>query len=109
MNKNKSKMLCELKTDGILLHYKFNGKMMDYLTKLSFTNARIIFMFRSRMFTTKGNFKSNWEDVTCWHCGQLDTGEHLFNCSGYSDLVTAEVNYEMYFTLDVNIRHRYTK
>ena len=96
------KMIAEVKTGGILLNFQFNGKMMKYLTELPFENARIVFMFRAKMFKTKVNYKTNWDDLACMHCGQLDTDEHLFKCSGYSDLITNDVHYAMFFILTVD-------
>ena len=48
------KMLTESKTDRLLLHnFHFDGKMQKYLTELPFEEARVVFMFRVRMFPTR--------------------------------------------------------
>ena len=58
-------------------------------------------MLRARMFPTRVNFPNRWSaSKNCVYCTQLDTDEHLFQCSGYSDItVGKDVAFEMFFVL----------
>ena len=70
------------------MDFTFDGKMKVYLVELPFLEARIIFMYRSRMFPTRVNFPNRWSKSTkCKFCTKLDTDEHLFKCGGFVDLV----------------------
>ena len=77
------------KTDILLLSFSFDRQMKRYLYELPFPEARIIFMFRCRMFPTQTNFPGRWStNSMCRMCRQLDTDEHLFTCAGYADIVS---------------------
>ena len=90
------------KTDKMLLGFSFDGKVKDYLLELPFQEARIIFMFRSRMFPTRTNFPNRWStSLKCKYCCNLDTDEHLFKCCGYADLIgEVGVTADCFFLLD---------
>ena len=90
------------KTDNMLLGFSFDGKVKDYLLELPFQEARIVFMFRSRMFPTRTNFPNRWsKSLKCKYCCSLDTDEHLFQCCGYADLIgDVGVTADWFFVLD---------
>ena len=88
----------------ILLNFSFDGQIKNYLTVLPFQEARIVFMFRARMFPTKVNFPNRWTSSSlCAYCCSLDTDEHVFQCCGYQDLCESSVTCEMFYTLDCSI------
>ena len=94
-------MLKGSKTDQLLMNYTYNGHMKEYLLRLPFKEARIIFMWRARMFPTKCNFPNRWStSKLCNFCCSLDTDEHLLDCCGYIDLNQGKVNPEMFWRLD---------
>ena len=102
----KKKLLREMlkgsKTDAMLMNFHFNGKMIGYLYELPFTKARIVFMFRARMFPTRTNFKERWTTShNCAYCNRLDTDEHLFTCWGYMDLVNGMIDHTIFYHLNV--------
>ena len=88
------KMMEVSKSDNLLLQdFKFDGKMQDYLLQLPFEEARVLFMLRSRMFPTKGNFKGRWSsDDECEFCSLPENDKHLFACPAYLDM-TSDLNY----------------
>ena len=95
------KMLVGSKTDAVLFNqYKYDGKTKKYITELDFEDARIIFIFRYRMFPTRANYPGRWSNMYCNICGQTDNDEHLFSCPGYIDLIPEDVHYKMFFALD---------
>ena len=99
----KESMLLGSKTDNMLANFKFSGKMLDYLSNLSFAEGRIIFMFRSRMFPTRVNYLDRLStSLNCKYCSLRDTDEHLFSCWGYLDLVN-NIDYSMFHRLDVSM------
>ena len=82
------RMSMSSKTDHLLLSFSFNGRMKRYLLELPFEEARVLFMYRCRMFPTQTNFPNRWSDsLLCRLCRKLDTDEHLFSCCGYADIV----------------------
>ena len=82
------RMALTSKTDRILLGFSFNGKVKKYLLELPFQEARVVFMYRSRMFPTRTNFPNRWSNsLNCRYCRCLDTDEHLFRCCGFIDIV----------------------
>ena len=85
----------------MLRNFSFDGKIKPYLMKLPFEEARIIFMFRARMFPTRTNFPNRWSSSgACVYCCKLDTDEHLFKCCGYEDCYEESINYEVFLKLD---------
>ena len=83
------RMSTSSKTDKLLLSFSFDGQIKRYLYELPFQEARIIFMFRCRMFPTQNNFPGRWSTKSlCRLCCQLDSDEHLFTCCGYADIVS---------------------
>ena len=94
-------MMLGSKTDNILLHFNYEGKMKMYMRELSFQEARCIFMFRARMFPTRVNFPNRWsKSMNCVYCNNLDTDEHLLNCSGYIDITAdSNISFNMFFEL----------
>ena len=96
-------MMLGSKTDAMITNFCYNGKM-SYLCDLPFESARIIFMFRSRMFPTRVNFPERWCDgINCIYCGKMDTDEHLFTCWGFVDITANggnEVDHNMFYKLD---------
>ena len=95
------------KTDAMITNYLYSGKMLHYLSDLPFSEGRIIFMFRCRMFPTRVNFPERWtSDLKCVYCCCLDTDEHLFTCWGYVDItegcnIDPSVFYGLEATMDV--------
>ena len=58
--------------------------MQPYLvTKaLSLQEKQILFKFRTYTYECKANYKNKFHaDLKCIDCGQLDTQEHIFDCS----------------------------
>ena len=94
-------MLKGSKSDNVLMNFNYDGKMLWYLRELPFVKARIVFMFRARMFLTRVNFQERWTtSKNCMFCGILDTDEHLFTCWGYMDLLDGMViDHNMFYNL----------
>ena len=96
------KMMVESKADRVLLNgFNFDGKMKEYLSKLPFYEARVVFMLRARMFPTKENFHGRW-GTECRFCSNVESDLHLFSCAGYKDLLDG-TNFDMFMTLDCTI------
>ena len=96
-------MLKGSKTDKMLLNYHYDGHMKDYLKTLPFDEARVIFMWRSKMFPTKCNFPDRWSNSKlCNFCCSIDTDEHLLDCCGYMDIHQGKVNPEVFWSIDGN-------
>ena len=92
------------KTDGMFLHFNYDGNMKTYLLKLPFEEARMILMFRARMFPTRTNYPHRWSNTDeCTFCCKLDTDQHIFTCCGYEDLMRSSVSYKMFMTLDCSM------
>ena len=86
------------KTDDFLTNFSYNGRVKDYLLKMPYEEARIIFMWRSKMFPTKCNFPNRWSSSKlCDFCLGLDTDEHLLQCCGYMDLHQNKLNNQMFW------------
>ena len=96
------KMLEESKTRNMLMNFDFNGKVKKYLTVLPFQKARIIFMFRAKMFLVKANYPGRWNSGDCYFCKKLDSDIHLFSCYGYSDIVKSEWKPELFYSLNAD-------
>ena len=89
------------KTDELLLNnFQYNGKIKKYLVDLKFDEAKVIFLFRTRMFPTRANYPGRWSSIDCKFCGNIDNDKHLFRCPGYVDLMSQDTNYEMFFKID---------
>lgn len=101
----KKKMIVGSKSSKIISkEFRFDGEMKLYLQKLSFKEARLIFMIRSGMMPTKTNFEGRWKgDARCIFCSNEDNDEHLFTCPGYVDLIPEEINYDMFFDDNTSI------
>ena len=94
------RMLLSSKMDRTALNeYSYDGKMMQYLYDLEFTEARAIFMTRYRRWPTKRNFPGRWDGFTCNFCNLEDTDEHIFKCPGYKDIMddNTQVVYSMFW------------
>ena len=92
------------KTDALLLNFSYDGKAKNYLLKLPFHEARMIFLLRSRMLPTKVNFPSRWSlSLLCNYCCQKETDEHLFWCCGYFDLHKGELDHATFINLDCDM------
>ena len=97
-------MLKGSKTDQLLMNFTYNGHMKEYLVKLPFEEARMIFMWWSKMFPTKCNFPNHWsKSKLCNFCCQLDTDEHLLKCCGYMDIHQYRVRAEMFIRVDSDV------
>ena len=100
----KEDMLKGSKTDGLMLNFTFTGCIKEYLVKLPFEEARIVFMWRSKMFPTKCNFPGRWSrSRLCNFCCRLDTDEHLLGCCGYMDIHEYRVQPEVFLQVDSDI------
>ena len=94
-------MLKGSKTDQMLMNFSYDGRMKEYLVRLPFEEARMIFMWRAKMFPTKCNFPDRWSpSKLCNFCCSLDTDEHLLECCGYIDLHQRKLNPEMFWIVD---------
>ena len=100
------KMVEVSKSDNLLLDFKFDGKMKDYLHELPFTEAKIVFMLRSRMFPSKVNFKGRWKTEECEFCARPESDKHLFSCPGYINL-TGNLNYQNIVNLKLKMDELY--
>ena len=99
--RNVEDMLKGSKTDQFLEHFSYDGHMKSYLLKLPFKEARIMFMWRSRMFPTKCNFPNRWsKSMLCGYCLSLDTDEHLLSCCGYVDIHQNMLNHHVFWLDD---------
>ena len=94
-------MLKGSKTDHFLGNLNYNGHVQNYLLKLPYEEARIIFMWRARMFPTKCNFPNRWsKSKLCGFCLSLDTDEHLLNCCGYADIHQNNLDHKIFWLVD---------
>ena len=97
-------MLKGSKTDHFLENFDYDGRIKNYFLKMPYKEARIIFMWRSRMFPTKCNFPNRWsKSKLCGFCLRLDTDEHLLNCCGYMDIHQNKLNNRMFWLVDSDI------
>ena len=91
------------KTDELLLHnFTFDGEMKRYLKILPFSEARVVFMVRSKMFPGKENFKGRWSSQNCEYCDQLESTKNLFACPGCMDLL-GRLRYEAIFSENAKV------
>ena len=59
----------------------------EYMSKLNFNEARMIFLLKSNMIETKANFKGQFiNNLKCEICGKEENTQHLFECEGYTDI-----------------------
>ena len=59
----------------------------EYMSKLNFNEARMIFLLKSNMVETKANFKGQFlNDLKCEICGKEENTQHLFECDGYNNI-----------------------
>ena len=60
----------------------------DYMTKLNFREARMIFLMKTNMIETKVNYKNqSQENQICDTCEkQEETTQHLLECEGYREI-----------------------
>ena len=94
-------ILTSSKCDGFITNFTFDGVMKRYLNELVFSEARIIFMYRARMFPTKSNFKERWSSsILCVYCCNVESDEHLFTCCGYVDIIRGKLNHSSLMKLD---------
>ena len=94
-------MLVLSKTDRMLMNINYDGQLKQYLLKLPFEEARIIFLWRCRMFPTKCNYPSRWSaSRLCNFCCMMDTDEHLLNCCGFMDIHRYQINHQMFMNVD---------
>ena len=71
----------------------------EIFNELPFKEARTVFMLRSRMCSTKNNFKGRWSTKSeCEFCYEIETDVHLFSCVGYRDLLQ-DIPYTMFISL----------
>ena len=97
-------MLKGSKTGKLLMNFNYNGHMKEYLVKLPFNEARVIFMWRSKMFPTKCNFPDRWSSSKlCNFCCRLDTDEHLLGCCGYVDIHQNRLNNKLFVQVDGDV------
>ena len=78
-------------------HSKMNGiefkeiKCADYLAtkEINEKQAKILFMFKTRMYETKQNFRNKYQpNMNCSLCNvELCSDQHLFNCKVLKKLV----------------------
>ena len=96
------RMMLASKMDNVLLSgFRYDGKMMKYLTELNFDEARAVFMMRYRMTPTKANFPGRWSGTQCNICQFEDSDEHVFHCPGYADIVDDRIWYRMFWDEDI--------
>ena len=96
------RMLLSSKMDKVLYSGQvYDGKMMKYLSELNFTEARVIFMSRYRMWPTKENFPGRWCGIVCNVCGMRDTDQHIFTCPGYSDIIRGKFSLDVFWDKNV--------
>ena len=92
------------KTDKILMNISYDGRIKDYLLKLPFEEARIIFLWRSRMFPTKCNYPNRWTtSKLCNFCCMIDTDEHLLSCCGFMDIHKYQIDHQMFLNLGTDM------
>ena len=59
----------------------------EYMRKLNFNEARMIFLLKANMIETKANFKGQYlNNIKCEICGEEETTQHLFECDGYTEI-----------------------
>merc|ERR1712106_468280 len=61
----------------------------DYMTKLNFREARMIFLMKTNMIETKVKYKNqSQENQICDTCEkQEETTQHLLECEGYREII----------------------
>ena len=60
----------------------------DYMNKLNFKEAKMIFLLKTNMIETKRNFKGKYpNNLKCEICEKKEeTTQHLFECEGYTEI-----------------------
>ena len=60
----------------------------EYMKKLNFKEARIIFLLKTNMIEAKANYRFQYpENQICDICEkQEETTQHLFDCEGYKEI-----------------------
>ena len=99
----------EKNTKNKVKHIQYDKhEIQKYLAPgdISNTQAKQIFLLRSRMLTTKDNFKNNFQDDLCPLCSDTskDSQEHVMNCPAIRNnrlVIAGEVKYENLFVNDV--------
>ena len=58
------------------------------MNKLNFKEAKMIFLLKTNMLETKGNFKAKYpNNLKCEVCEKKEeTTQHLFECEGYTEI-----------------------
>ena len=92
------RMLLSSKMDNVVMEgFKYDGSAKKYLRELKFSDARVIFMSRYRMWPTKNNFHERWDGILCNVCGFKDTDQHIFSCPGFADIVEDNMWFGMFW------------
>ena len=93
---------------NLLNDFNFDGTVREYIYRLPFTEARVLFMLRARMFPSKCNFKERWSvDSECVFCKIKENDLHFFSCPAYLDL-TANWEYWSVVLLKLDLEHLYS-
>merc|ERR1712055_528572 len=60
----------------------------NYMNKLNFKEAKMIFLLKTNMLETKGTFKGKYpKNLKCEVCEKKEeTTQHLFECEGYTEI-----------------------
>ena len=95
------RMLLSSEMDRVLPGgFKFDKKVMKYISELEFPDARAVFMARYRMLPTKSNFPGRWNGICCNICGFEDTDAFVFTCPGYVELNINGISIDLFWNAE---------
>ena len=80
-----------------------NGGKYFFDNRFTSQKAKLLFMFRTRMFTVRNNFRNNYSSVLCPLCGVVeDSQEHLFYCKIIQNYFIPSTSYDDIFSNDIS-------
>ena len=112
MNKSISKVAFEYLHEMAKTHSKTNHNIYHNLKGMKYFNdprfsteeTKLLFKFRTRMFSVRNNFRNNYDSTLCPLCAkEVDSQEHLLTCSVIKCYHSTAINYEDIFSDDNNI------
>ena len=86
------------------IYQNLNG--MEYFRDPRFSTeyTKLLFKFRTRMFSVRNNFRNNYASTLCPLCAaEEDSQEHLLTCSVIKSYYTTTMKYDEIFSDDINV------
>ena len=80
-----------------------NGSQYLFDNRFTSQKAKLLFMFRTRMFGVRNNFRNKYSCTLCPLCGMVeDSQEHLFHCKIVQNYFVPSTSYNNIFSNDVS-------